>query len=322
MIPLLVGLVVTAATAPFVRRVMQVVGIMDIPNHRSSHVAPIARGGGLACLSGVLVGLAVAQMQGRQVLWVAVLAVVLLAVVGFADDRRGLAATPRLAAQLASGLIAGAAIGGFYFALTAALVVPAAVNVVNFMDGINGITSLIIICWGITALLVGRAHGLELLSVVGAVSAGSALGFLPWNAPVAKLFLGDVGSYLFGGLVAVGLLLGWIGGVHTVVLIAPLALYLADTGTALTKRALRGDSLVEAHREHIYQRLVREAGLSHLAVAVTVGVTSMCITATVAFLAPPVAGGISIVLIAGYLLSVPMAQVIRHRLPAANKRIR
>jgi UDP-N-acetylmuramyl pentapeptide phosphotransferase/UDP-N-acetylglucosamine-1-phosphate transferase len=151
------------------------------------------------------------------------------------------------------------------------------------MDGINGITSLIIICWGITALLVGRAHGLELLSVVGAVSAGSALGFLPWNAPVAKLFLGDVGSYLFGGLVAVGLLLGWIGGVHTVVLIAPLALYLADTGTALTKRALRGDSLVEAHREHIYQRLVREAGLSHLAVAVTVGVTSMCITATVAF---------------------------------------
>jgi len=320
-IPLFVGLVVTAALAPFVRHVMQMVGILDIPNHRSSHTAPIPRGGGLACLGGVLVALAVAQLQGHHVPWVAVLAVVLLAVVGFADDRVGLAAAPRLAAQLVSGLIAGAVIGGVYLALTAAIVVPAVVNVVNFMDGINGITSLIVICWGMTALLVGHAHRLDPLSVVGAVSAGSALGFLPWNTPIAKLFLGDVGSYLFGGLVAVGLLLGWIGGVRTAVLIAPLALYLADTGTVLIKRGLKGDSLLKAHREHVYQRLISDAGLSHVAVAVAVAVISMGITAAVAFAAMPIASSISAVAIVSYLFSVPIVKALRNRSPAAGKAI-
>ncbi len=320
-IPFFASLVVTAAVAPFVRHVMQIAGIIDIPNHRSSHIAAVPRGGGLACLGGVLVGLAVAQLQGRHVPWVAVLAIVLLAGVGFADDRVVLGATPRLAAQLASGVIAGAAIGGVSLALVAVVVFPAAVNIVNFMDGINGITSLVMTCWGITTLLVGRAHGLELLSVVGAVSAGSAFGFLPWNTPVAKLFLGDVGSYLFGGLVSIGLLLGWIGGVNKVLLLAPLALYLADTGTTLINRALRGYSLIEAHREHVYQRLVSEAALPHVAVAVTVAVLSGCITATVAFASVPIAVGTSAAIIAGYLLSVPMLRVIRNIFPATGKKM-
>lgn len=310
---LVVAVIATTGMAPLVRRLMREHGVVDIPNHRSSHIVPVPRGGGLACLGGVVGALVVAQAQQYDVPWIAVFSAVLLAAIGFADDRFSLSATPRLAAQFGCGAVAGAIIGGIWVALASAIIVPAAVNVVNFMDGINGITSLTITCWGVTAMLVGRADGLQQLSVIGTVTVGSALGFLPWNTPVAKLFLGDVGSYLFGGLVAAGLLLGWIGGARPLLLMAPLAIYLADTITVLVKRAFKGDSLFEAHREHVYQRLVNQLGLSHIIVALIVAILSACITIAVAFIDTVTAACISGLLIGGYLLVIPLTKMMSSR---------
>lgn len=289
MTELLVSCAVTLVAAPVVRRLMLHRGVMDFPNHRSSHSMPTPRGGGLACLLGVLVGLAAAAVRAVEVPWVLVGGAVLLSAVGYADDQRDLSALSRLGGQLLTGAVMGLAVGGTWWAAAlGAVFVPASVNVVNFMDGINGITALTMGLWGATALLLGRLQGIEPLWALGAVACGAALGFLPWNVPAARLFLGDAGSYLFGGLVAAGLLVGWAEGAPVPVLLAPLTIYLLDTGSTLLRRASRGERLMTAHREHIYQRLVRDGGLSHVAVAG--GCAVLAALVTVAALASPVWG--------------------------------
>lgn len=242
--------------------------------------------------------------QGQPASWGLLVPAALLAFVGLADDVRSLPALTRLAAQVGAGAVMGWATGGAWWICVGAVVAPVAVNVVNFMDGINGITSLTMTVWGVTAFVVGQGHDAALLALLGAVAAGSALGFLPWNAPSARLFLGDSGSYLFGAIVAAGLLTGWSSGAPVVLLVAPLTLYLVDTGVVLVRRAHRGDSLFEAHREHVYQRLTSEVGLSHLVVALGVALLSAVIT--VAWLsAMPWLSVVSTALICGIYLGAP-----------------
>ena len=263
MTPFLVSLVVTLLAAPAVRWLLLHRGVLDVPNHRSSHTAPTPRGGGLACMLGVVVALVSAQVLGRQVPWLTAAAAIALGVIGLVDDRLGLSPVVRLGGQVAAGLVMGLAAGSGWLMLAGALVAPVVVNVVNFMDGINGITGLSVGVWGATAWLVGLSVSAEPVWVLGAATAGAALGFLPWNAPTARLFLGDVGSYLFGGLIAAGIVVGIANEASPLLLGAPLALYLADTGTVLLRRALRGDKLMTAHREHVYQKLALGTG-THL----------------------------------------------------------
>jgi UDP-N-acetylmuramyl pentapeptide phosphotransferase/UDP-N-acetylglucosamine-1-phosphate transferase len=251
---------------------------MDVPNVRSSHKVPVPRGGGLACVAGIAAALIVTRAQGRAAPWLLLIVVAVLSIAGFADDRGSLPAGFRLATQVAAGASMGAVVGGGGWIALGAIVVPSVANSVNFMDGINGITSLTMGVWGVTALLVGNARAIPPLSVIGALVVGSALGFLPWNAPKARMFLGDTGSYLFGAMAAAGLLLGWSKGAPVVLLAAPLFLYLLDTGIVLAKRALRGAPLFEAHREHTYQRLTAASGLPHIAVALGAAILSAVIT--------------------------------------------
>jgi UDP-N-acetylmuramyl pentapeptide phosphotransferase/UDP-N-acetylglucosamine-1-phosphate transferase len=289
-------------------------GVLDIPNHRSSHIIPVPRGGGIACLAGVLGGLALASTQHQDVPWLAVSGAVLLAIVGFTDDRGALAAAPRLGAQVAVGALVGVALGGGWWVLAGVICLPVVVNVVNFMDGINGITSLNIAAWGFVAMAVGYAQGEMSLMVIGAVTAGSATAFLPWNAPVARLFLGDIGSYLLGAMVGIGILIGALQTSSVVVLLAPLSIYLADTCTVLLRRALRREQLMTAHRQHVYQRLVSEAGMSHSAVAAATAVLGVVIT--LAWVpGPPLVGlPVMMVVLATYLASPALARTVEsHR---------
>lgn len=283
MTPFVLSLLVTLALSPLVRVALLRGGVLDVPNERSSHAVPVPRGGGIAVLCGILAGLVVADVWRGEVRWVAVAGVVALAVVGFVDDRRGLGVLVRLIAQVAAGAVMGGVVGGPVLALLGAMVTPVAVNAVNFMDGINGITSLQLAVWGGAALVAGTAGGSTFVAVIGAVTAGSALGFLPWNAPRARLFLGDVGSYLLGGVVSLGVIAGVNGRVNVWVVVAPMFLYLADTGTALVRRLMRGASLGTAHREHVYQRLVDSAKMPHIVVALVMAVLSALVAAAWAF---------------------------------------
>lgn len=301
MFVLLASFVVTVSLAPLVRGALLRRGVLDVPNDRSSHEVPVPRGGGIACVAGTVGGLGLAAVLQYDVPWLAVTAALLLGGVGLADDKTDLAPIVRLGAQVVGGGFVGLAIGGIGWVAFGAICVPVIVNAVNFMDGINGITSLNMAAWGGVAMVVGSTNGAPVLVAVGAATAGAALGFLPWNAPTARLFLGDVGSYLFGAMVAIGIVAGVSSQPMTLVLVAPLAIYLADTGTALVRRAVRRESLMAAHREHVYQRLVNDAGLSHVVVASGTVVLSLAITA--AWVPGSILLGVAatVVVIAGYL---------------------
>lgn len=306
-----VALVVTLLTVPAVRTLMVRDGVLDQPTHRSSHLVATPRGGGVACVIGVVAGVVVAGVRGDEVPWALFACALALGALGYADDRYALAAVPRLAAQVLIGGVVGltAAIAHaplpviLLATLAGAFVVPAVVNGVNFMDGINGITSMTMTVWGVTTLLVGLGQRVPSLTVVGAVTVGSALGFLPWNAPRARMFLGDVGSYLFGGLVCAGLALGWAYGARLEILLAPLTLYAADTGITMLRRAARGASVTSAHREHAYQRLVNESGHSHLQVASSVALLAAGVTVVWAVAPTLVAAGVTALVCASYLLA-------------------
>lgn len=263
----LISLATTYAASPGVRRVLVKRGSIDMPNHRSSHTQPVPRGGGLACLAGVACGIA-ATGSRADIGPRAILGVGTLAAVGFADDQTGhVDPLLRLALQAVSGGLLNS--NGLALLPAASLTTAGVVNVVNFMDGINGITGSTAAVWGLSTLAAGRNSQDAALQTLGAVTAGAGLGFLPWNVPKAQLFLGDVGSYLFGGLMAAAL-------IHTIEspgltwrVAAPLLPYGVDAAITLARRAQRGERLTDAHREHTYQRLTDRNSMTHVRAAMT-----------------------------------------------------
>ena len=289
MVELVVSLLVTTGLAPVVRWLMLRNGVLDVPNHRSSHLLVTARGGGLACLVGVAAGALSRQGEG-SVPWAPLAGVTALALVGFADDVVSLSAPLRLGLQLVCGVYVGATFGAGWALLVAGLVVvPTVVNIVNFVDGINGITGLTMAIWGVTAVVLGRQHHDAGLALIGALTAGAAVGFLPWNIPRARIFLGDVGSYLFGGLVAVGLLMAWEAGAPIAVAAAPLSVHVFDTALTIVRRARAGSPLMAAHREHIYQQLA--VHWPHVMVSLLASTLALAVTAAWA-LGGPLLGGV------------------------------
>lgn len=258
-VALVVSLVLTGLALPLLRRA----SLIDRPNHRSSHVVPVPRGGGVAVMLAVLVA---AALDGRSDAWVVLVPALLLAAVGLADDLSSLSARLRLWAQLlvgigacvwiaAAGSVAGAALPAFLAIGVVGFV--GFVNAFNFMDGINGISALHAVVAGVWFAWLGHRDDLTSLTLLGLAIAGGALGFLPWNA-LSRIFLGDVGSYGIGALLAGGALAAWAGGVAVQLAVAPLLVYFADTAWVMVRRARAGKPLTEAHREHAYQRLVQQ----------------------------------------------------------------
>lgn len=275
------SLVVTTLALPIVYRVLKRRGLHDVPNHRSSHSSPVLRGGGLACLIGCAAVATWATIEG-DVHRSAIIPFGMagfLAMVGFVDDITSMSPLPRLAAQAVTGGLLSLAIDmpGLLPVTAAAMILG--VNVVNFMDGINGITSITVIIWASTLWIGATAYSDQVGLVLGPTAVGAALAFLPYNAPRAKMFLGDSGSYLFGALIVVGSIYAIVNGLPPALVIAPMLIYLADVTYTLAVRAKRRQPLMKAHREHVYQRLV-DCRFSHLATSMMVA--SFSIAAIVA----------------------------------------
>ncbi len=250
---------------------------MDTPTTRSSHTEPVPRGGGWACLAGTATGCLAARAAGLRISLPVALGTLALTSLGWADDHVGVPAAPRLAAQVGVGLTAGAAAGHPVLGTGLA---PVIVNMVNFMDGINGMTALTTAVWGASATVVGTRSENVAVTVLGAALGGSALGFLPHNLRSRRMFLGDVGSYFIGTSMALTTLLPGLPGPARLRLLAPLLPYALDTGATLIIRALRGENVMEAHRQHLYQRLANEAGWGHATVALAyAGAAAACATA-------------------------------------------
>lgn len=269
-VALAAGLALTGVLVPALRRAQ----LLDVPNERSSHSAPVPRGGGLAVMAAVLLASAAAAATGSDVLWAPLVVALALAGVGLVDDRSSLPGAVRLVLQLLAGVVVAASTWSatspsqavVLFVLVVVVGVAGYVNAFNFMDGINGISALTAVVAGGWWCWVGVAHDLDGLVVLGASVAGAMLGFAPWNAPRARVFLGDVGSYGIGFLVVAGGVWAWANDVPSLVCLAPLVVYLADTGWVLVKRARGRRPLMQAHREHVYQQMV-DLGWSHTASA-------------------------------------------------------
>jgi Fuc2NAc and GlcNAc transferase len=215
---------------------------------------------------------------------------VALALVGLCDDRFSLPAGVRVAAQMLVAAAVVVALGGIeqlpmpppldwplgvFGGPIAVLWLVAVVNFFNFLDGIDGLASLQAAITGLGILLAAWDPA---LSVAAAALAAAALGFLPFNWSPASVFLGDSGSYFLGFVLAALPLAAPDPAGPSAVLFVGLSLwlFLADASWTLVRRAMRGERIHEAHREHLYQRLARRFG--HARVTLSIGVASAVIT--------------------------------------------
>ncbi|MBE7201271.1 MAG: glycosyl transferase [Parafilimonas terrae] len=236
------------------------------PNARSSHTVPTPQGGGIAVVTALVTisGLLIAAPEiGGRPDWVWLAGCTLaLAVLGAVDDVRPLPAGLRLVAQaVAVGLLVwhldGRLLPGLPLWLERGLALVAGlwfVNLTNFMDGLDWMIVAEIVPVSGALLLFGLAgHLPPLPTLVAASLLGAVLGFAPFNRPVARLFLGDVGA------LPIGLVTAWllwhlaVAGSLAAALLLPLT-YLADASLTLAARARRRERIWEAHRSHFYQR--------------------------------------------------------------------
>lgn len=269
------------------RRYALAKSLMDIPNARSSHSVPTPRGGGVAIVVTFLALLPLLGWAG-WLGWPSVIGLfgggVWVAVVGFLDDHGHIAARWRLLAHFigAGWLLAWLpalpqlALAGYTFDLglvgygLAALMLVWLLNLYNFMDGIDGIASIEAITVCVGGALLYALIGIPMLAAAPLLLAACVGGFLVWNFPPARIFMGDAGSgflgLILGGMtlqaawVTPQLLWGWL---------ILLGVFIVDATFTLLRRLLRGDKVYEAHRSHAYQYASRQYG-AHLPVTLAV----------------------------------------------------
>ena len=248
---------------------------LDHPGHRSLHERPTPRTGGLAVLAAIVAGLLAGGWTGPLSGGVGgvVAGLAAVAAISLADDRAGVRAGYRflvhlVAAGLAIGSGAELLAGGLRLPLVVG--VPLAVfglgwmiNLYNFMDGMDGFAGGMSVAGFGGLALLAAAQGPDGFILACAVVAAAAVGFLGWNFPPARIFLGDVGSAPLGYLAGVGILAG--SGLGAFPLPCGLLVFLpfiADASFTLARRMVSGERFWEPHRTHLYQRLVL-AGWSH-----------------------------------------------------------
>ncbi|MGV6817397.1 MAG: MraY family glycosyltransferase [Thiotrichales bacterium] len=271
MIPLLtifltlaISIVGTAALIRFGAKLIP----LDTPNHRSLHVNPTPRSGGLAILTAFLIGFVLTSASDLLTVtgFLVSFGALALFVVALLDDRKNLSPALRLVAQvLAAGLLLAALFAGgeplwragIMYKLILLFVIVWSINLFNFMDGMDGFAaSMAIIGFSALALLALRADQQAYAALLFLIVAATA-GFLFFNFPAAKIFLGDVGSTLLGYAMAGASLWGikldifpwWV----PLLVFAP---FWVDATLTLLRRLIRGEKVWVAHREHWYQKAV------------------------------------------------------------------
>ncbi len=286
---LLISLLMTAG----LRRYALARSIIDIPNARSSHVVPTPRGGGVAIVVSfllALVALGGAGLLDSHTVFAIAGAGGLIAIIGFMDDHGHIAARWRLLGHFiaaAWGLfwlgglppltVFGVEIDlGWVGAVLAAVYLVWLLNLYNFMDGIDGIASVEAICVCLGACVLYWMSGFEQLMALPVILIMAVGGFLYWNFPPAKIFMGDAGSGFLG--IALGLLslqAAWASSQLFWCWLILLGVFVVDATFTLIRRLLRGDKVYEAHRSHAYQFASRRVG-GHLPVTVAVALLTLC----------------------------------------------
>jgi Fuc2NAc and GlcNAc transferase len=266
LLALVASLVLTAVYLPLGRRWRQ----LDTPNLRSAHRRPVLSSGGIAVMCAFALSIVLGRLSGDLVLtsreqW-ALAPALLLCIAGARDDRRPLPVGLRLLLfLLLSGFVSVlyqpcTGVCGVLAVAALSLALTWLVNLFNFMDGIDGLAALqcSVVALALAALAWMGGGSAGYVAVAASVGAAYA-GFLCFNWPPARLFMGDAGSlaagYLLGWLGLWAWSEGWVAWQSWLLLMSP---FLIDTGFTLVHRWWRGEAVTQAHSEHIYQQLARQ----------------------------------------------------------------
>jgi len=278
---IILSVITSLVLTGLIRRYALARSLIDTPNERSSHTVPTPRGGGLAIVVTYLLALVILglteELPGLNI-WVMFVASIWIALIGFIDDHRHISARWRLLSHfIAAGWILfwhdvsalhffgtdiDLGVAGY---ILAAIALVWWLNLYNFMDGIDGLAGIEALSISLSAVLLLWLSGfssIEGISVLLLLIASPVVGFLVWNMPPARIFMGDVGSTFLGfitGILAIasinqGLLSLWVwlilGGV-----------FIVDATVTLVQRMLSGECWYEAHRSHAYQKATTQLTL-------------------------------------------------------------
>ena len=317
-LPVIAFVISYATTARFRRYVVASGRFVDVPNERSSHVVPTPRGGGIAIVTATLAVLPVlgwTHVWSWPAVWAFAGAGVLVALIGAWDDVANLSRTLRLVGHFVAAVWAVSLLDTASVALAvretwigfaaAAFFMVWFLNLTNFMDGIDGIlgVQILTVCGG-GALLYLLVPAPTAYWAGPLILAGAALGFLFWNWPPAKIFMGDTGSGFIGITVAAFALQA--GSVDPALFWSWLILYavfVTDATVTLLRRMLRGDPFHQAHRSHAYQHAALVYG-GHKPVVLTVAaINVLCLFPLAAAVAVGLLPGLPAVLVSYAVLT-------------------
>ena len=278
-----------AGLSAAVVRAMIGVRVLDRPDQRKAHSRPVPKGGGVGVVAAFLAGAAIlyafagfARIADSYFLGV-IFAAAVIAAVAFLDDLRDWPFTVKLAAQvlaaavaIGSGLVVQSVnvplvgpvpLGWLGVPATAAWILFTT-NAMNFVDGLNGLAAGSAALAALALAVIAASMGAWFVYFASLLLAAGLVGFLPFNFPHARIFMGDVGSQFCGFVLAVlGVVAARFEGVELSALLVPLLLFgvLYDVAFTLLRRLLAGDALTQAHRSHLYQ-LAHRAGMNPVAI--------------------------------------------------------
>jgi UDP-GlcNAc:undecaprenyl-phosphate GlcNAc-1-phosphate transferase len=291
---------------PAARAIAWKTKLLDIPQGRKGHTRPMPLSGGLAMFVGVaVVTIFFAGLQ--KLVAVLIIGSLLLMAVGWADDaykarRKEFPALPKLLVQVLVGLLAfvcdirfrgisfpwlGGDTGDYYLfpvwlsCLATVIWITGLINMVNFLDGVDGLASGATVFSAITLFFLAYVKGQGLTALIAVVLAGAALAFLRFNFFPAQMFMGDMGSMFLGYALALISLEGAMKGatlITLVVTVLALGLPVVDTVQVMISRALAGSPMYQADRRHVHHRLM-SLGLSAKQTVVVLYVVSFIFSA-------------------------------------------
>ena len=261
--------------------------LLDKPNERSSHRDTTPKGGGIGVLAGFIVSAFILKLS--VFFW---MPAAVLSLVSFIGDRHNLSPLIRLVTQLAATILFLVGVwitrpyssSGFILLIPLALYIVGTTNCFNFMDGINGLAAITgIVGFGLMAYYSISSATLSSLIPLNISMALCCLGFLPFNIPVAKVFMGDVGSILLGFVFAVMVVWCSTSPTDFLCLASFLFPFYADEITTQLLRFKKGEKLWLPHRKHLYQLLANELNITHWKISLGYGIAQLVIGASILF---------------------------------------
>ena len=262
-------------------------GLLDRSNKRSSHEGIVPKGGGIGILAAFVFASLFLKMS--LAFW---LPATILALFSLLGDRIEISPKIRLPVQFIAALIF-VVLSAFSFEHSAFLLIfftvfiVATANWYNFMDGIDGIAAITgIVGFGLLAVFNTLSGGETHFSILSTCIALSCLGFLPFNMPKAKVFMGDVGSILLGFVFAAAVVLLSTSFLDFVCLASFLFPFYADEFVTMAIRIKDGENLLKAHRRHFYQILANEMGIAHWKISVGYGILQLVVGLSILLVRP------------------------------------